>query len=361
MAAASLDIPKAPPEQSEQQSPYGWRGGVDPEWFIVPEQLVVKVTQDIANRRSIALVGASMMGKTSLLKFLASPQCKGYYRAADGSIPTLQFALLDLQDCQIENRDDLVPELARVMSDKLPEKRFQGSTHREALAWIKSTVGERQAGQALWILIFDESDRVVKLRGIDADLFDELRSLLQRYNLCYIIASHQKLMELLRIKNIKVSSFFKEHFLAVWNAQTAKTLMSRPRGEDWNFFNDDDFEFMKKLTAWHPLLLQIGCEHLFNAYRESRHKAIDREQILYDYMQEAEDVYREYWHQEIDNTERDWLKALSQRGVDAQEASEELRKPRNLKRRKKLANLGFIFEEEPFEIPTGIQAFLEGL
>ncbi len=137
--------------------------------------------------------------------------------------------------------------------------------------------------------------------------------------------------------------------------------MSKPNVENLHLFHEEDFEFMKKLTAWHPLLLQIGCDHLFDAYRESSYEAIDREQLLYDYTLEAEDVYEQYWLHEIDNKERDWLKALSQKGMGAQEASEELRKLKNLKRRKKLSHLGFIFDGEPFEIPTGVQAFLEGL
>jgi hypothetical protein len=47
---------------------------------------------------------------------------------------TIRFAYVDLQEHSGKSRDQLVPELAYVASEVLPEgQRFQGNTHVEAL------------------------------------------------------------------------------------------------------------------------------------------------------------------------------------------------------------------------------------
>ena len=43
--------------------------------------------------------------------------------------------------------------------------------------------------------------------------------------------------------------------------------MFKPYGTALHLFNEDDFAFVSRLTAQHPLLLQIGCYYLFNARR----------------------------------------------------------------------------------------------
>src|SRR5262249_35762614 len=150
------------------------------------------------------------------LKFLASERCRAYYQDEDGQSPAMRFVFVDLQELSGKNRDQLVPEVARTASEGLlPKERFQGSSHTEALEWIKQRAGRRRAGSPLWVLLFDEFDEVTELHGLDKTLFDELRSLPQHYNLCYVIASRQKLIDLPLPQGVSTSPFFnlfKEHF-----------------------------------------------------------------------------------------------------------------------------------------------------
>ena len=104
-----------PAVQPAPQNPFGLRGGIEPERFVAPERLVREVTEDIVKKQSVSIVGPRMMGKTSLLKFLASERCQAYYQDESGQSPSLRFAYTDLQEHSGKSRDQLLPEVARVM------------------------------------------------------------------------------------------------------------------------------------------------------------------------------------------------------------------------------------------------------
>ncbi|MBI1928895.1 AAA family ATPase [Candidatus Poribacteria bacterium] len=350
------------------QNPFGLRGGVEPERFVVPERLIREITEDIVKKQSISIVGARMMGKTSLLKFIASEQCQTYYQDEKGQSVPMRFVYVDLQEHAGKSRNQLIPEIARTVSEGLPAKgQFKGSSHAEALEWIKQTTGRRRARSPFWILLFDEFDRVVELNGIDKTLFDELRSLPQHYNLRFVIASRRKLIDLPLPQGVSTSPFFnlfKEHFLSVWEEPTVRTLMFKPLGTALKLFTDDDFAFVSRVTAFHPLLLQMGCYHLFNARRGGEKRAVDYAQVQENYMQEAESVYRYYWNCEISDVEREWLRdcwqAASQRDTVALQAlHDDTPNRKNQTIRVRLAKLGFVLNQAgAIEFPTGLQTFL---
>ena len=357
--------PITPPTR---QNPFGLRGGIEPERFIVPEGMVRAIAEDIVKKQSVSIVGPRMIGKTSLLKFLASAQCRAYYQDESGQSPVLRFAYLDLQEHSGKSRDQLACEIARAVSETLPgKKRFQESTHAEAMAWIKQTTGRRRVGSPLWILLFDEFDRVIELNGIDKTLFDELRALPQHYNLCFVIASRRKIIDLPLPQSVSTSPFFnflKEHFLSVWDASTARTLMFKPRGTELRLFTDDDFAFVTRLTAYHPLLLQISCYALFHARHAGGNQSIDYSQVHDSYMQEAESIYRYYWHHEISDAEQQWLcdcqQALSEQlAMALQELQHDTSQRKNRTIRVRLAKLGLVLSASgTIELPSGFQEFL---
>jgi hypothetical protein len=70
-------------------------------------------------------------------------------------------------------------------------------------------------------------------------------------------------------------NLFKEHFLAVWDEPTARLLVFKPCGKELRLFTENDFATMVRLTASHPLLLQIGAYHPFNCRRTGGREAID--------------------------------------------------------------------------------------
>lgn len=371
----------APGPVASGPNPFGLRGGVEPERFIVPVRLVREVTEDIVKHQSIAIVGARMMGKTSLLKFLCSERCRPSYQDEQGMLPDLRFVFIDLQEQTGAHRDTLVPLLAQAMSQQVaPGARFGGGGHQEALAWIKATAGRSSAGGPHWVLLFDEFDRIVELVGLDRTLFDELRSLPQHYRLSFVVAARRKLIDLPLPRSASTSPFFnlfKEFFLGVWDGLTTQSLMLRPQRERLDLFGPEDIGFLTQLTARHPLLLQIGCYHLFNARRappevpgngSSTNGAgtpARLEQFHQYYLQEAESVYRYYWQHELEPVECAWLRDCW-RALVGNNTAVLATLQRNTAHRKnhtirvRLAKLGAVLGSVgPIDLPTGWQAFLE--
>src|SRR5215813_5837840 len=104
----------------------------------------------------------------------------------------------------------------------------------------------------------------------------------------FLPASRRKIIDLPLPQGVSTSPFFnflKEHFFSVWDEPTTRTLMFKPCGTELKLLTDDDLAFMARLTARHPLLLQIGCYHLFNARRTSGKKAVEYDRVHDSYMQ----------------------------------------------------------------------------
>lgn len=351
------------------QNPFGLHGGVDPEQFVIPERLVREVTEAILKKLSISLIGARMMGKTSLLKFLSSDRCQSYYQDETGQRSPLRFVYLDLQEHSGKNLHQLFPLLANTMSVLLPDsERFQGKMHDEALSWIKQTTGRRDPTNPLWVVSFDEFDRVIELDGLDKIVFDQMRSLSQHSNICFIIASRLKLIDLPLPQAISTSPFFnifKEQLLSVWDKLTTRTLMFKPYGKDLGVFTEEDFVFISQLTACHPALLQIGCFHLFNARRTCKDTPIDYEQVIENYINEAESVYHHYWNNEISEEERRWLldcqwALFNQDHIALQALENNSIERKNRTIRIRLAKLGLALNTSgTIELPTGLLLFLK--
>lgn len=357
-----------PPGSFVAHNPFGLRGGIEPARFVVPVRLVREVTEDIAKRQSVSIVGARMLGKTSLMKFLASERASSYYKDEWEANVTLRFAMLDLQEHAGKPRDALLPLLAQAMSETLDEgARFAGGDHQAALTWIKATAGRTQRGKPRWVLLLDEFDRVAEMHGLDATLFDELRSLPHHYNVSFVIASRRKLIDLPLPQHITTSPFFnlfKEVFLSTWDEATARKLILRPPGPPLHIFSPADTDMLTRLTARHPLLLQIGCYHLFNQRRAGSSNGEQMAQFEHDYMQEAESVYRYYWQHEIRDEEREWLadcwRALSSDNVAMLSTLQRnTRQRRNHTIRVRLAKLGLVLRAiGPIDLPGGVQMFL---
>ena len=190
----------------------------------------------------------------------------------------------------------------------------------------------------------------------------------QHYNICFVIASRQQVSDLPLPQSVGTSPFFnflKEHFLTVWDESTARALMFAPQGKKLKIFLDEDFAFAAALTANHPLLLQIGCYHLFNARRVVGRKAVDYDRLHDSYMQAAESIYRYYWNNEIGDLERNWLRDCQQAlkrndAVALQALGKDTSKRKNATIKTKLAQLGLVVQKAGAITlpPAGFESFL---
>lgn len=348
-------------------NPFGLLGGVDAEYFVVPERLLNEVTADLVKKQSVSLVGARMMGKTSLLKFLSHRRCQTYYRRGMSDTPSLKFVYLDLQEQAGKSRDELLVELARLMTEARPmDEPFQGRTHEEAMAWIKRAAGRRSREGLFWAVLIDEFDRVTDLDGVDKAFFDNLRSLPQHYNLSFVVASRRKLIDLPLPADSSTSPFFnifQEHFLTTWDEATARELMFNPAGKQLKVFSGEDAIFLARLTANHPALLQRACATLFEARQENPGRKPDYIQVRERYIQKAEVIYRWYWEYELTEPARAWVRECWREHTEStRQMNYKTANGTHRTIRLQLMRLGFVLnDDQTISFPEGVKLYLEGL
>jgi hypothetical protein len=115
--------------------------------------------------QSVAITGAKMMGKSSLLNFLASPHCETYYQKWRSSRFRFRFVYLDLRELIAKTRDELILKLASEVSTAVSGP-FEGDTYEKAQKWLQETTGKRNAGGPLWIFLLDEFDQIIELEAV---------------------------------------------------------------------------------------------------------------------------------------------------------------------------------------------------
>jgi hypothetical protein len=178
-----------------------------------------------------------------------------------------------------------------------------------------------------------------------------------------------------------------EYLLDLWNEDTAEKLMKKgdTHPEKIGGFNNYDRQFLFRLTAYHPFLLQYGCRHLLDACRKmDKESALEQSYEQYErnlidvfaestYIQMTRRIYNDYWEQQLNAEERDWIyrccEALSMISQVKQQRRITLsyeQKPEVNKA--KLKKLGFMLERSEnvqslvlVDIPIGLRLFLRDI
>lgn len=355
-------------ERSATEYPYGLHSWVPSDNFIVPGDVVKTVARDITEKQSVWITAARLMGKTSFLKYLRSEQCQAYYQYRGGIIPNLGFADLDILELAGKSCNQLFIELAHKISVGVNEQ-IGAKSYEQALNSIKTTVNDGSRGEWLWILFMDNFDQIFRLKGANKAFFDRLNSLASNNNLRYVVTSRSNFLESSLPADIRSSGFFtlfKRYPLTLWDPSTIKIFMYSPYGNQSALFTEADLAYITRLTARHPLLLQIACDHLLRIRRKSKDKENSGEydKLLGNFMTDARMVYDVYWDEEIGISEHNWLgnlwRALSRKGDEAVKKLQMLAlDPDNDDLRERLIDLGLLLDDSnSLQLPLGFEYYL---
>ena len=137
-----------------------------------------------------------------------------------------------------------------------------------------------------------------------------------------------------------------------------------PKKDLLTTFSNDEFEFVIKLTACHPLLLQIACKHLYNL-KEVANNFLDYSELCDRYTQEAESVYKYYFNKELKNEEVEWIKdylrfTSEDNHKELQNLQKNSKQRKNMMIRKNLYKLGLVLNKTgPIELAHGTKLYIE--
>jgi AAA+ ATPase superfamily predicted ATPase len=262
-----------------QINPFIYGGPVPPSHFIGRDEEVDTIMSRLVSpvSGSSAVTGEAQIGKTSLLRYISSPQVLKRWE-----LEPSQDIFVEI-DCQILS--PFSPLLFWQMIFRLIQQKVKGTDLEEK---IKAASLEKDIAALDLIALFQnitDSKRLIVLldefewvvTNIDPDqpnFFNTLRALVQLPRLALVTATRAPL-ETLTSQISFVDTRFPRAFapieLGPFSREEANELIYRAL-QDKRIFDEDDRQFVYEVSKGHPYWLQNACFKLFQ--RKTSHGTV---------------------------------------------------------------------------------------
>ncbi len=304
-------------------NPYIYRGPVrTAQMFFGRERELNEITAFLNGNQSISIVGSRKIGKTSLLFHLMRPEIWPDLGLSDENL----LAYLDCEILGDSNHEEIFATFSAEIAAALDERGLPAEPEMEVaqnkptrLSFERAIRKLNQRGLRV-VLILDEFERLGTNPHLDVNFFNALRSAAGRYQLAYITASAQPLIQLTysgRSQEILSSPFFNIFaplFLGLMPPTEALQAISKPAERAGQALPPEIQAFIHTLVDGFPLGIQIACFHAFDALQ--RNPSPDLADIEHNAMQELLPHFEYYWHN-LTLSEQDALRRLSDIAVRA--------------------------------------------
>ena len=312
------------------ENPYFHRGPVrNPGHFFGRTQEVTSVLSLIKNSQSVSIVGPRRIGKSSFLLHISHPTVMAQHNLSPDDHT---FVFIDCEGLNNLDQAGFYRLILEETEDQLSDRGIEIELR------IPETLTYRQFERALrqlnrqglrLIYCFDEFELLSENHNLDADFFSGLRGLTARYEISYVTASQDHLLELSYAEGVLGSPFFNifaVQRLGLLNQAEADQLIHEPAQAAGLPFSEALAGFILELVGPHPLFLNIACFHAFawrqriaatpaggDADNEDDIAAARYRQIQPQVLAELEGHLRYYWSK-LDEQEREALATLDQVG-----------------------------------------------
>ena len=280
----------------ELKNPYMNRVMIrDMEEFYGRDIEVEKIYSRIGSSRpqSISIVGERRIGKSSLLNFIYHPANRiKYLKKPDEFV----FILIDFQ----ERRGIEIHEFFSIIYEALFEEFHDNlelgvEPNYEGFKKIISTFDEH--GLKL-IMLFDEFELITKNTNFNSEFYSFCRSIVNNFNVAYIVSSGRNLQTLCHSKEISDSPFFNifsNLTVSQFSRPEAVALIRGP-AEKMNYKLQPHVDLILDIAGFYPFFIQIACAALFEHVKngETFNKAII-ELVKEDFLDEAKVHFQQIW------------------------------------------------------------------
>lgn len=261
-------------------NPFIYGRSLTPSEFFGRKRLLPRVFGKLATGQSTAIIGEPHIGKTSLLKYIASAQVRGAVGVAAYFDNDL-FCLLDAQMLYgIEKAGDFWQQGLKPLADSLslnPNSRlavlYRTAEQNEfGMFVLQQLLRELHREGKRLVLLLDEFDAFLANPVLHkAEFYGGLRSLASRFPaLVLLIASRRELAQLNQLTqeiNPHGSPYFNvftEYRLGVLRKSEMEALLKRADGR----FDRDDQDFVQDVSGQHPYLAQMAAAMLWEVHEE---------------------------------------------------------------------------------------------
>jgi hypothetical protein len=299
-----------------ERNPFFHRGPIrQREYFYGRAHHVAQSASLLRNGQNLALVGQRRIGKTSLLFHLADPVVFETHGLRRGEH---LFVYLDATELGVLSPDEIFALLsdglataARPTGHSLdlirpPPEVLSYRDFREVVLRV-TEAGLRP------IYLLDEFESLADNPHLGPRFFSGLRALSSQFDLCFVTASRQSLLELTYTNAETLSSPFFNTFanlnLGLYSESEARRLVEGLATHATLDLPPQTTDHILRLAGPHPMLLQIAAFHAVELWEKEGWQAEGDVEWRRRFMTEAESHFEYYWRHLTDG-ERYTLAAL---------------------------------------------------
>jgi hypothetical protein len=259
------------------------------------------VSRLLSAGESTSIVGERRMGKTSLLKYLATPDIAQDLGLSPDEYCLVYIDFQGLTDITPERfwqrvlrkmersvcKQDLVPEIQALRKMKSFDL-FDLEDLFDTLAWEGITT----------ILFMDEFEYVTRNPNFSSDFFGGLRALAIHQNLPLVTGTRRELVDLCHSDEIKGSPFFNifvNLVLRPFSREDVFELLEGYLADVAVTLSDLEMEAVFRLSGGYPFFVQMACHYLLEAkWKQLEGDAIIAK-VVRKFDQQAEPHFRYFW------------------------------------------------------------------
>ncbi len=299
------------------QNPYIYRGPVRAaQMFFGRQHELREIVAFLNGNQSVSIIGPRKIGKTSLLFQLQRRE----YWAQWGLHPNSLLVYLDCEVLGSGSHEEIFAafagEIIAALDDRLLplEPELEAVLDKPTRLSFERAIRKLNQSDLRVVLILDEFERLSSNANLDVNFFNALRSAAGRYQLAFVTASAQPLIQLTysgRSQEILSSPFFNIFaplFLGMLPEEEARQAICRPAEANWVGFPSSVEDFIYGLVGGYPLGIQIAGFHAFELLHTS--PTPDLVELEHRTMQELTPHFEYYWHN-LSLAEQDALRRIN--------------------------------------------------
>jgi len=252
------------------KNPYFSRGPItNIERFFGRKSEVEEIFSLIENTQCISIVGQRRIGKTSLLKYISSPKIIDQYEMDHSKF---LFIEIDLQGLGDLSRSEFFSTMLEKTKMRIDEEilvdQIEKVLNKSSISFrgFLSIIETITTNDYKLIYLFDEFELITRNKNLDLNFFSGLRNLAGNYNVAFITASKDDLINLTFSEDILGSPFFnifEPIYLSLLKKNESIQLIEEPAKKHNLSVSEQIKENIFHLAGQHPFFLQIACYNAF--------------------------------------------------------------------------------------------------
>jgi len=286
------------------ENPYFNRTAIkEPKYFFGRKDEVNYIMSLLRNTQSCSIVGPRRIGKSSLINYVSNSKILNGHGLNPENYIFVQIDLEGLAELtQSEFFSMIIEEIRNRISDAELRKRMEGLLEKDNIRFLdlKNIIKDiTDLGKSV-IFLLDEFELITSNKNLDCNFFSGLRNLANTYNVGYITASHDPLLELTLSQETLGSpffNFFTQINLGLMDDSAAHELITEPLQSYSVNFSNEVIDFIKHTCGPNPFFLQMLCFQVFELIKESGTVSdTDFAEIAKKFENEAKPHFQYYWN-----------------------------------------------------------------